>query len=208
MTKVGILNYGLGNIQSVKNILDFLSIENYFIHNEIEIKKISHLIIPGVGSFKQAMINLKKQNLISAIKNFSANRNKFVLGICLGMQLLGKDSSEDGKNDGLGLINMSFDLLPKRTKIKIPHVGFNSVKILKDEQNIFRNINDNSDFYFNHSYATYGDDEFDAKAVCDYGVEFLAAFKKNNIFGSQFHPEKSQSNGIKIISNFILQKND
>lgn len=165
MTKVGILNYGLGNIQSVKNILDFLSIENYFIHNEVEIEKISHLIIPGVGSFKQAMINLKKQNLISAIKNFSSNRNKFVLGICLGMQLLGKNSNEDGKNDGLGLINMSFDLLPKKTKIKIPHVGFNSIKILKDEQNLFRNINDNSDFYFNHSYATCGEDVFDAKAV-------------------------------------------
>ena len=202
--KIGIINYGMGNLQSVKNILEHLSIESYLVEKNSDIKNTSYLILPGVGSFNKAMSNLKNQNLIKGIKQFVKNKKNRLFGICLGMQLMGDVSKEDGITNGLGFIKMNFDLFPKKKKIKIPHIGFNSVKIKSDKKNFFKGIKDRSDFYFNHSYMTKSSEKLDAEIICNHGTNFLAAFQKDNLYGSQFHPEKSQSNGLKLISNFLL----
>ncbi len=202
--KIGIINYGMGNLQSVKNILEHLSVESYLVEKNSDIKNTSYLILPGVGSFNKAMKNLRTQNLIKGIKNFVKNKKNKLFGICLGMQLMGDVSKEDGVTNGLGFIKMNFDLFPEKKKIKIPHIGFNSVKIKSDKKNFFKGIKDRSDFYFNHSYMTKSSEKLDAEIICNHGTNFLAAFQKDNLYGSQFHPEKSQSNGLKLISNFLL----
>ncbi len=116
--KIGIINYGMGNLQSVKNILEHLSIECYLVEKNSDIKNTSYLILPGVGSFNKAMRNLKTQNLIEGIKHFVKNKKNRLFGICLGMQLMGDVSKEDGITNGLGFIKMNFNLFPKKKKNK------------------------------------------------------------------------------------------
>ena len=201
--KVGIVNYGMGNLQSVKNILDHMSVDSYLVENHLVLKKTKYLILPGVGSFNKAMKNLNNQNLVKGIREFVKNKKNRLLGICLGMQLMGKGSKEDGNTSGLGLIEMSFNLFPVKKNFKVPHIGFNEVKIKSDKKNFFKGIKNMSDFYFNHSYMTQNNEKLDTEITCDHGIKFLAAFQKNNLYGSQFHPEKSQSNGLRLISNFL-----
>jgi imidazole glycerol-phosphate synthase subunit HisH len=201
--KVGIVNYGMGNLQSVKNVLDHMSVESFLVEDEYVLKKTKYLILPGVGSFNKAMENLNNQNLVKGIREFVKNKKNKLLGICLGMQLMGKASKEDGNTSGLGLVEMSFNLFPVKKNFKVPHIGFNEVKIKTDKKRFFKGIKDMSDFYFNHSYMTKDNEKMDTEITCDHGTKFLAAFQKNNLYGSQFHPEKSQSNGLRLISNFL-----
>ena len=203
MLKVGIINYGMGNIQSIQNILFYLGIKSEVISIPEKIDKKTHIILPGVGSFKAAMINLEKMKLVNPIKDYVLKKNKKLLGICLGMQLLGK-SSEEAKNvKGLGLIDLKFSLFSKQKSLKIPHIGFNEIVIKKDKHNFFMDVKNYSDFYFNHSFRARNYEKFETEIICNHGGEFLAAFQKKNIFGAQFHPEKSQSNGLKLLRNFF-----
>jgi len=201
---VGIINYGMGNINSVINILKYLGI-NYRVSNDFkEINKFSSLILPGVGSFKRAMINLKALGLSDEIKEYATIKKKNVLGICLGMQLLGKSSTEDGLTEGLGLIRnevTKFDL----KQLRIPHVGFNNITKKTNSFRLLKNCNEKDNFYFVHSYKMMAENNSEY-AICEYGTKFLAAFELQNIFGVQFHPEKSQSSGIKIFQNFFQIK--
>ena len=203
MLKVGIINYGMGNIRSIQNILLYLGIKSEVISKSEKIEKKTHIILPGVGSFRAAMKNLEKMKLVKPIKDYTLKKNKKILGICLGMQLLGK-SSEEAKNiKGLGLVDLKFKLFSKKKTLKIPHIGFNEISIKNDKKNFFLNVKNNSDFYFNHSYRAASHEKFETEILCNYGGDFLAAFQKKNIFGAQFHPEKSQSNGLKILRNFF-----
>ena len=201
---VGILNYGMGNILSVKNSLDFLNVKNEIAQNGENLKKFTHIILPGVGSFKKAMANLEKKNFINSLKDYVNNSDKKLLGICLGMQLLGKSSTENGFTKGLNFIDIEVKKFSDTEvgELKVPHVGFNEVKFNNDS-NFFQNIKNGSDFYFVHSFRMEPKNLNKDFATCNYGFDFLAAFKKNNIYGTQFHPEKSQINGIKIIKNFL-----
>jgi imidazole glycerol-phosphate synthase subunit HisH len=201
---VGILNYGMGNILSVKNSLDFLNVKNEIIINGNNLKNFTHIILPGVGSFKKAMNNLNEKNFITPLKDYIDNSEKKLLGICLGMQLLGKSSTENGFTMGLNLIDIEVKKFSDEEvgNLKVPHVGFNAVKFNNDNI-FFKDIKDGSDFYFVHSFRMKPKNLNKDFATCNYGLDFLAAFKKNNIFGTQFHPEKSQINGIKIIKNFL-----
>jgi imidazole glycerol-phosphate synthase subunit HisH len=203
MLKVGIINYGMGNIQSIQNILLYLGIKSEVISRPEKIEKKTHIILPGVGSFKSAMRNLEKMKLVNPIKDYASKKNKKLLGICLGMQLLGKSSEESKTIKGLGLVDLKFKLFTNQKSIKIPHIGFNEIFIKKDKYNFFLDIKNNSDFYFNHSYRVARYEKLETEIVCNYGGKFLAAFQKKNIFGTQFHPEKSQSNGLKLLINFF-----
>ena len=203
MFKVGIINYGMGNIRSIQNILLYLGIKSEVISSAEKIANKTHLILPGVGSFMAAMTNLEKMKLVNPIKNYASLKNKKLLGICLGMQLLGKSSEEAKTTKGLDLVDLNFTLFPKKNLIKIPHIGFNEILIKNDKDKFFLDIKNKSDFYFNHSYRTTSYEKMDTEMVCSYGGDFLAAFQKKNIFGTQFHPEKSQSNGLKLLSNFF-----
>ncbi len=120
------------------------------------------------------------------------------------MQLLGSSSEEEGHTKGLNFVKINFELFKCKKSFKIPHVGFNTIIIKKDKYKFFNNLKNNSDFYFNHSFRAKHNEEFETEILCDYGNLFLAAFRKKNIYGTQFHPEKSQSNGLILLRNFLL----
>lgn len=198
--RITIVNYGMGNIFSVKNALNYLGVEYEFSNNPDIISNAEKIILPGVGSFKKAMQNIVSMGIDNAICQ-AANRGTPVLGICLGMQLLGKSGTEDGFTLGLGLYDGIVERFPSKHSIKIPHVGFNEVQ--KPEKTVlYKNIKDQSDFYFVHSYRMSSVNETGV-AYCSYGERFIASFESNNIFGTQFHPEKSQTNGLILLKNFI-----
>jgi glutamine amidotransferase len=202
--KVAIIDYGMGNLRSIEKCLNYLGIENKIIDDPKNLKNFTHIILPGVGSFKKAISNLKKNNMYEAIIKISRNKKKKILGICLGMQLLFKSSTEDGITKGLGIIEGKVDkfLINKKLFIKIPHVGFNEVYFEKNNI-FFEGIKNKSDFYFDHSYKVSLFSNEINPVLTEYGENFLSAFNSKNIFGAQFHPEKSQSNGLLIIQNFI-----
>ena len=201
MSRIGIINYGVGNLTSVKNSLDFLKIPNAFITAPKEIKKFDKIILPGVGAFGAAMEKLDKLGFAGEIKKFAAS-GKPILGICLGMQLLFDESSEHGHHKGLGLIKGR--VLPfseKVTKLPIPLVGWNSIT-KNGESPLLMGINSSSSFYFVHSFYCEPKEKSVIAASSDYGIKFASIIHKNNIFGCQFHPEKSQAAGLQILKNF------
>ena len=204
MKKVAIIDYGMGNLRSIEKCLNYLGIENKIIDDPKNLKNFTHIILPGVGSFKKAISNLKKNNMHEAIIKISRNKKKKILGICLGMQLLFKSSTEDGITKGLGIIEGKVDkfLINKKLFIKIPHVGFNEVYFEKNNV-FFEGIKNKSDFYFDHSYKVSLFSNEINPVLTEYGKNSLSAFNSKNIFGAQFHPEKSQSNGLLLIQNFI-----
>lgn len=201
---VGIVNYGMGNIRSIENSLLHLGCKPKVINSPDKIFSFSHLILPGVGSFKKAIQNLKINGFYEALQECANNKGINLLGICLGMQLMCASSTEGGLTTGLSLIKNKVKAFTKKEtdNQKIPHVGFNQVKKEKASL-LFKNIDDNSDFYFDHSFKVQHDKDLENFNACEYGVKFIASFEKNNIFGTQFHPEKSQSNGLTLMYNFL-----
>ena len=201
--KVMIIDYGMGNLHSIMNAFKYLNIETDITNNPKKISNSNILILPGVGSFHQAMTQIKKKNIDQAIYE-TIKKGNFLFGICLGMQLLGQSSTEDKYTVGLGVIrNKIKKFINSETKNKkIPHVGFNSVQF--DPQNkLFKGLKNKSDFYFVHSYRMLQEKLGKNISTTEYGINFLSSFNNENIFATQFHPEKSQSNGLKVIENFI-----
>jgi glutamine amidotransferase len=197
---INIINYGLNNIFSIKNCLDNLNINSKIISKPEEFEQGNKLILPGVGSFKVAMSRLSNDNWINFIKTFIKDKENYLLGICLGMQLLSSKSFEGEMTSGLNLIKTDVKKLSvMECDKKLPHVGWNNV-IIKKKCDIFRNIPDNLDFYFVHSYAL-EHSNFDI-AYFNYGKSYTAAVQHENIFGVQFHPEKSADGGKMILKNF------
>ena len=202
--KVLIIDYGMGNLWSVLNAFHYLGIDAILVNEPKKILEADFIVLPGVGSFRKAMITLKKLRFDEAIYEAVNIKHSKILGICLGMQLLGSYGSEDGETSGLGLINNRVDqfTLAELGINKIPHVGFNTVHFCQNT-GLFKDIPDQADFYFIHSYRMLIDKFEGNYASCRYGVEFLAAFEMNNICGTQFHPEKSQTNGLILLKNFL-----
>ncbi len=201
---ITIVDYGMGNIGSVVGALRFLGIEPKVTPHPEEVKTARSLILPGVGSFRKAMEKLKTTGLDQAILETVKKRGSTILGICLGMQLLGAGSTEDGESKGLGLIpNRVGRLISDASNpTKIPHVGFNTVRF-SERKGLFSELPETADFYFVHSYRMLQEDLRGRTAICDHGGEFLAAFETERICGTQFHPEKSQTNGLILLKNFI-----
>tara|TARA_B110000967_G_C18837625_1_gene537611 strand:- start:913 stop:1524 length:612 start_codon:yes stop_codon:yes gene_type:complete len=199
MKVVSILDYGMGNLKSVQNALEFFKIRYLITNEKNKIDDSDLLILPGVGSFKQAMINIKSLGLDDIIKENVIKLEKPILGICLGMQLFADEGEEDGISKGLGLI-------PGRTvklnsgDFPIPHVGFNEINWNKKSQMNEEKINE---FYFVHSYHFKTLHKEHILGTTNYGTNFISAVWNKNIYGVQFHPEKSQSNGLLFLKKFI-----
>lgn len=196
-----IIDYKMGNLQSVKNAFLKLGFEAIITAEPEKIKYADKLILPGVGAFKDCFDGLKERGFIDPILNFIESGKPF-LGICVGMQLLFEKSYEFGTHKGLGLIKGEVVRFPDeivKDGMKIPHMGWNSVKKIKHD-GIFSEIKDDSFFYFVHSY--YASINEDTALVCNYGVDFSAAVVKENVIGVQFHPEKSQKNGLAFLKKF------
>lgn len=196
---IGVLDYGMGNLHSVTNALDFLGCENLIVEDELDFKRISRLIIPGVGSFAAAMDNLKKKGYIEPILDFAAS-NKPILGICLGMQLLATKGTEPHEMKGLGLLPGSVERFNK-LDLQVPHMGWNGIQ-LKHRHPIFNEVKLSADFYFVHSFHYVLDESDVIIATTEYGYEFPSVVGNKNVIGIQFHPEKSQKQGLRILENF------
>ena len=192
----------MGNIRSLKNSIEFLGFKVKISNNPKEIYKADFLIIPGVGAFNQAISNLNSLNLIDVLKEYIFEKKKYVLGICLGMQLLCEKSEEHGSTKGLNCVDLQ---IKKFKKKPVFHIGYNQVMKPK-ETILFKGVAQNSDFYFVHSFrAKYKEKLKYNISTSVYGEKFISSFENNNIFGTQFHPEKSQINGLNLIKNFLSQ---
>lgn len=200
---VAIIDFGGGNLRSVQKAFEFIGFEASVTSDENVIKKADRVVFPGNGAFGGCMAGLRHLNLISAIDDFIKTERPF-LGICIGMQSLFEKSFEFGVHEGFGYMKGNIRRFPNsllENGMKIPHTGWNSVR--HDENNpLFKDIPQNSYFYFVHSYYAPITDEKNIAGVTEYGVEFISAVSENNIFGVQFHPEKSQKAGLKLLENF------
>ncbi len=199
---IAVIDYGVGNLFSLKSSLDYTGLENIFTNSEKEIRKADALILPGVGAFRDAIDILNKTGLGTIVKEEAENGKK-ILGICLGMQLLFDKSYEYGEYEGLGLINGNIVSMKdnlKNKKLKVPHMGWNSLKFLKDDT-ILKYINEGEYVYYVHSY--YAENCNDSVIACsDYDIKIPGIVKNNNIYGIQFHPEKSGKTGLNILKAF------
>ena len=199
--KIGVINYGLGNLASVVNALRYLKYNPEIISNSEDSKLYTHLILPGVGSFKKGMEELKKNSWDIVLKDYNKQGGK-ILGICLGMQLLFSSSEEEGVTEGLNFFEGICTKLKASTNYPIPHIGFNSVS--HNGNGIWNGINKNCFLYFVHSFAIKNTNKKNKQAITKYGKEdFISFIEGDNIFGAQFHPEKSHVVGLKFLKNFI-----
>jgi glutamine amidotransferase len=200
MVLVGILDAEMGNLKSVYNAVNIMGYDAKIINSENDFGEMTHLIIPGVGSFNKVMEGIDKTGLKQKIRSFAASRRP-LLGICLGMQLFADFGVEHGWSEGLGLIVGKVDRLKTDTNFPLPHVGWNTVRFLA-EHPIFKGVKTERDFYFVHSYNLVCCDRANVLGTTNYGDDFVSIVGKDNIIGFQFHPEKSQANGLKLIENF------
>ena len=201
MTKmIAIIDYGAGNLQSVKKAFDFIGAESVITNDPKVILSADKILLPGVGSFGDAMDSMHKNGLVETIKECALSGKPF-LGICLGLQLLFEESEESPGVKGLGIFKGKIKKFSSDMGLKIPHIGWNSLSI-KQKNTLFKDIPENSYVYFVHSYYLHAEDENDIATVTNYGIDFHSAVGKNNIFATQFHPEKSGDVGLQILKNF------
>jgi glutamine amidotransferase len=201
--QLAIVDYGMGNLNSVKRVLDRMHVDSVISSCPTDIINSEKIILPGVGHFGKAMFNLRELNLLNALHEAVMIEKKPILGICIGMQLMAK-KSEEGNVEGLGWVDaevVRFRVADK-LKYKVPHMGWNRVSI-KKRSFLMENITELSEFYFVHSYHFKVNDESDTLNETEYGEVFPSAIERGNIFGVQYHPEKSHDAGIELLSNFI-----
>ncbi|MGC9143945.1 imidazole glycerol phosphate synthase subunit HisH [Hydrogenobaculum sp.] len=195
---IGIIDYGMGNLGSVFKAFDKVGLNPKIVRNEKELRACDSLCLPGVGAFKDAMDNLKSAGLIESILDFIKSGKPFI-GICLGYQLLFEKSYEFGEHEGLSIFKGDVRLFP--VGVKIPHVGWNQLWVNKKD-GIFKNVENGAFVYFVHSYYVNPQDKNIVSTYTDYNVDFASSVEYENVVGLQFHPEKSQEVGLKILSNF------
>jgi glutamine amidotransferase len=195
---IAIVDYNVGNLHNLKNALDYQNLPNVFVRGPEGLEAFDHIILPGVGAFKPAIDHLRQAELESAVKERVAAGVPF-LGVCIGMQLLFDLSEEDGMHQGLGLIKGR--VVRFAHDLKIPQIGWNTVRIQRADP-ILDGIPNDSYFYFVHSYHPVLDDPRHALGWTEYGELFPAIVAKGNVWGVQFHPEKSQNAGLRLLKNF------
>ena len=205
---IGILNYGLGNLFAFKNAYKLLGIECEIINNSSQVDFCSHLILPGVGSFDYAINNFKNSKLYDSVQVAVIEYKRPILGVCVGMQML-FDKSEEGVSKGLSWIPGVVSKFPKNknnlSNRPFPHIGWNKT-FLSEENILTKGINE-EEFYFLHSFICIPEDKSLSKAYTKYGIDFTSIVNAGNIYGTQFHPEKSHSSGLKVLSNFYSANN-
>ncbi len=198
---IAIIDYDAGNIKSVEKALQYLGEEAVITRDQEEILNSDKVILPGVGAFGDAMEKLHQYRLVDTIQEVVDRRIPF-LGICLGLQLMFESSDEAPGVEGLGLLPGKILRIPKKGDMKIPHMGWNDIKI-KEGAKLFAGLEDHPYVYFVHSYYLQADDPSIVAATTEYGVTIHASVEKDNIFACQFHPEKSSTVGLQILKNFI-----
>ncbi|KKQ36131.1 MAG: Imidazole glycerol phosphate synthase subunit HisH [Candidatus Roizmanbacteria bacterium GW2011_GWA2_37_7] len=196
---IAIIDYGAGNLKSVTNALDFLRVSYKVTDKAEDIKKSDKIIFPGVGSFGDCINSLKKKGIFETLKKEISN--KPYLGICLGLQVLFEESEESSGIKGLSIFKGKCKKF-KNKNLKVPQIGWNSIKIIK-KNNLLKDVKDDSYFYFVHSYYVGPKDKGIIATKTNYGIEYCSGITKDNIFAFQFHPERSGEIGLKILKNFV-----
>jgi len=199
---IGVIDYGMGNIHSVLKALEHLGAKAIIADNGDKVKGCDKLVFPGVGAFEDAVLELKERRLIDPILK-GIGEKKIFLGICLGMQLLFEKSQEASKASGLGVLKGDVRKFPSRKGLKVPHMGWNQLKIVQSACPLLKGVAEGSYVYFCHSYYPQLKEPGLIAAGCDYGIEFACVVSSGNVFGVQFHPEKSQETGLQILKNFV-----
>ena len=201
--RIAVIDYKAGNLRNVQKVIESLGAESEVVSTAENLKSFDGIILPGVGHFKKGMKFLNDSGLAQAIIHEARDSKKPLIGICLGMQLLAESGEEGGFTKGLGLLPMKVQKFNmKSRKEKLPHMGWNSV-VPNKKSLLFNNIPIDSDFYFANSYHVVLYDENISAAICNYVYPFPAAVESSNIFGTQFHPEKSQRFGNLVLQNFL-----
>ena len=198
---VAIVDYGMGNLRSVANAIQTLGHSPRITRDVDAVASAQALVLPGVGAFNEAMNRLEALGLVAALTRRVIDEATPFLGICLGMQLCAERSTEGGFHVGLGWVKGRVELIAGGVDISLPHVGWNDVHWTEGE-NLFRNVAPGANFFFDHSYTLDCDAGIVAGTV-DYGGAIVAAIRKDNIFATQFHPERSQNNGLRVLRNFL-----
>ena len=205
MTEIAIINYGIGNLRSLERTFDRVDIDAVLTDDPVVIAAAPRLLLPGVGHFKACVDSFNASGLRPAVEDHVANK-KPILGICVGMQML-FESSGEGEVSGLGWIEgvvSRFSAEHSGKKLKVPHVGMNVVR--SNGNPLFYNLPEDPRFYFTHSYRVKDTPAENIAGVCEYGGKFIAAVQKDNIYGTQFHPEKSHKNGAQLLKNFMMRE--
>lgn len=200
--KIAIVDYGMGNIHSVAKAIALFGAQPVITNKKSDINSCAKIILPGVGAFDDAVWELRKQDLIAVIKE-QVDQKKPFLGICLGLQLLFETSLEAKVNQGLGILKGSVVKFVAGDKLKVPHMGWNDLKIVAGNCPLLDGLTGNLKVYFCHSYYPKPADKSVIAATTTYGLEFASVLWKENIYGAQFHPEKSQAVGLRMIENFV-----
>ena len=201
--KVGVIDYGMGNLFSVISALEMLGADIKICRIPNSLKEVDKIILPGVGAFKDCMNTIINSGFQEALTKEVIELGKPIYGICLGLQIMGQKSYEFGEHKGLGWFKGDvIELKPNIKKLRVPHVGWNNVNYNFDSP-LFAGLPESPDFYFVHSFYLECQLDEDIDATCDYGQSITSAIRKDNIFATQFHPEKSQDFGLKVLENFL-----
>lgn len=200
--RIGLVDYGSGNLRSVQRALEHAGADVVHVTRESEAEGCAALVVPGVGSFGDCARQLREVGLWDFLKEWLAADRPY-LGICLGYQLLFETSEESPGVEGFGALQGRVVHFPRESGLKIPHMGWNQLRLTKPDDRLLKGLGENPDFYFVHSYYPVPDDESTITSTCSYGVEFAASVTRGNLSAVQFHPEKSQALGLDMLRNFI-----
>lgn len=198
---IAVVDYGMGNLRSVMNALADLGAAAELITDPARLDQFERVVLPGVGAFAQAISTLNESGMSAALDHFRAS-GRPILGVCLGMQLMCSESEEDGLHKGLNWIPARVVSFQRDRNHKVPHMGWNALHLTRDDA-LFDGIEEGSDVYFVHSYYVKAESESNVLASTDYGVQFASIIGRDNLYGMQFHPEKSQNIGLKLLTNFL-----
>ena len=201
---IGIVDYGMGNLLSVYHALEMVGGDPRICRTPEDLYEADRIILPGVGSFGKCITNLKQKGFLEALEENVWRGGKPFFGICLGMQVLARLGFEGGEYPGIGWFDAEVvRIRPSEPSLRVPQIGWNSVRYRKDSP-LFKGLPSEPDFYFVHSYVMRCREKEAIDATCDYGGVLTVTVRKNNIFASQFHPEKSQEFGLKVLENFLV----
>ena len=198
---IAIIDYGMGNLRSVFNAFEVLGIEASIADGPAGLREASGVVLPGVGAFGDGMRNLRERGFIEELEKQVVAGGKPFLGLCLGLQLLGTRGFEHGENAGLGWIPGTVDRLVVPDELRVPHIGWNDTRFVKPDA-LFDGLGAAAAFYFVHSFVLVPDDPAVVSSVCDYGADFVASVRRDNICATQFHPEKSHKAGLAVLRNW------
>ena len=200
---IAVVDYGMGNVRSLTNALEYFGCDVVVTDEPAVLEEADRIVLPGVGAFGDAMKAIRERGLEDVLTRQAMVVRKPILGICLGMQLFAQSSDEHGEHRGLGWLDADIKRLTVRSPLKVPHVGWNEIEFPDDDWLFRRLRRDEANFYFVHSYHMVCNDASDVVATTDYGRPVTAVVRRGNLVASQFHPEKSQDNGLRLLQNWV-----